>query len=432
MASLSFTSVSYNSFKVRVTGMSTSNGTKGIIWYVDGEEYADWTDYDIAEDDTSSDRLTVDGLKPGTEYEVQAVIYYSDGIDDYDVIDTIVTDLYDPDFSSTEVVLRGSASDSLTVRVEGLDTDYSGTWILEFFIYNEYGDELDTISKSRSGGYSYSSNVTFDNLDPSTEYYIDVKIFFDYGDDQESTWIDGIYCTTEDADEEYYQPSYDNISVDVSAGDSSITVHVSGFDTAYDDVWRVSYSVTEKETGTNIVNLTLRSDNDLSFNNVTFDSADGILPGTTYQVLIMLVPYPDVDSGVDSWVTWTPYEVTTGGSSSVDRPAKFTWADGTTTKTSGQEFDITADEWSDLLDNVNEVLEYKNESQATEGNGTNEFTYPDSGDVFAALMYNQVLYQLYMLDMMTYQEYLVSRVTSGSPVTAEKINYLVSTLNSIA
>lgn len=438
-------------------------------------------------------------------------------------------------FSEEEVVvidITFAYSGTAVFYTTGSGLDDSGNVYDTYGFLRESAEDVDGYTgfpegdgmSSDDDGNDYNFRIEYD-VEADRTYYLYVRHHsaVSYGD------ITVKIVPPEGGGDEYYQPSYDNINVDVSAGDSSVTVHVSGFDTAYDDVWRVTYGVTEKETGTNIVNLTLRSDNDLSFNNVTFDSSDGILPGTTYQVLIMIVPYPDVDSGCDSWITWTPYEVTTGGedhdesgaklnlfssedgrtitayvsgldtsysrndryivwsldgdpldeemdvdagdsssgtvtwtdlspgktytvgaaiwyttngeyqskylsdditTNAPERPAKFSW---TYDKTKGEPFNLTAQEWCDLLDNINAVRVYKGHSEFTKGSYTetyyyNYFTYPSSGDIFRYQHYNQALNAITGILGDGYRE---NEVQSGWPVTADCLNLLVEMINSV-
>lgn len=531
MPTLKIGDVTNTSIEARITNLSTSWGTKRITWYLDGEPYR-W-DETVEEDDSTSDWIVFDRLDVNTEYSILAVISYDYALDDR--LETTVETVYRPDLSDIEIVERdsGNPATEITVRAEGLDEDYEGTWFFEWFIYDEYDDEVDTKSNSCAGGRSNSPTVTFSGLKPGTEYYIDVIVYYDVGDDQDKERIKGIYCTTADEDEGYYQPSYDNMNVDVSATDSSITVCVTGFDEDYKGVWSLQYLVIEKSTGSYAANITLYSDRDVNFNEVTFDSWYGITSGTTYQILLLLTPYPGVDSGVSSWITWEPYEITTGSgdnfnedsailnlSSSADgktitayvsrlnneypyadryivwsldgvsksnltyinayatsspsvtwtnltpgqtytvgaaiwftsngsskprnisnnittnapqRPVKFKWADGKTTKTPGKPFDITAREWRDLLDNINSVRAYKGYSQFPQGSYTlsayyNYFTYPATGQPFRYQHYNQALNAI---TGMLGDGYDDNAVKQKDPVTAAKINLLVEWLNGI-
>lgn len=311
MPTLKIGDVTNTSIEARITDLSTSWGRKYITWYLDGEPYG-W-DETVAEDDSTSDWIVFDRLDVNTEYIISAVISYDYALDDR--LERTVETVYRPDLSYIEIVERdsGNPATEITVRAEGLDEDYEGTWTFDWFIYDENGDKINSKQNYCAGGSSNSPTVTFSGLEPGTEYYIDVNVYYDVGDEPEDEWIDGIYCTTADEDEGYYQPSYDDINVDVSATDSSITVCVTGFDEDYDGVWSLQYLVIEKSTGAYAANITLRSDSDVNFNEVTFDSWYGITSGTTYQILLILTPYPGVDSGVSLWVTWEPYEVTTGG-----------------------------------------------------------------------------------------------------------------------
>lgn len=201
MATLKIDDITSTSFDARLTGLSTSYGTKYVTWYLDGEPYG--YDETVSESDSTSDWITFEGLKPNTGYEVYAMVVYDEAYDEHfypnedDYPDGIVITF--PDLSNIEIVQR-SADDSTTeiaVRAEGLDQDYTGTWVFQWYIYDTDWNEIDTISKSRSGGYANSTTVTFGGLDPGTEYYIDAKVFFDVGVKQYDDWIDNISCTTE-------------------------------------------------------------------------------------------------------------------------------------------------------------------------------------------------------------------------------------------
>jgi len=97
MASLSFRNETSSSFEVRVNDMSTSWGYKWIYWELFSpglEEWfciGDWTEYDIAEGEDTSDWLYVDGLDPDAEYEVRATITYSEAYWDDVVVDSVST-----------------------------------------------------------------------------------------------------------------------------------------------------------------------------------------------------------------------------------------------------------------------------------------------------------------------------------------------------
>lgn len=314
------------------------------------------------------------------------------------------------------------------------DEDDTGAAMDTIGYLNDYGAKLDEnygepfryIAENDDGGDGYNFRIEYD-VEAGVQYFL----YYRHLSPSSSGYINLTILPPESDDEGYYQPSYDDMEVDASANGTTITVHVTGFDEDYNGVWEIRYGVYEKDTGTNIVARTLRSDSDLSFDKVTFDSMDGIAPGTTYQIYVLLTPYPGEDSGVNSWITWEPREVTTGGSSA--RPAKFKWADGKTTKTSGQTFDITAREWCGFLDNINSVRAYKGYSQFSQGSYTlsayyNYFTYPATGQPFRYQHYNQALNAI--TGMLGYG-YADNSVKQGDLVTADRINLLVEWLNGI-
>lgn len=398
-------------------------------------------------------------------------------------------------------------------------------------IDEDYGEPLRYVAyNDDSSGSNYNFRIEY-TVEAGERYFLYYRHLYSTSNGDITLVI--IPPESENTDE-YYQPSYEDIEVDITATESSITVHVTGFDEEYDGVWELLYIVAEKYTGTIVANLSLRSDSDLSFNKVTFDSEyDDIKPGTTYQILLELTPYPGENSGVNPWITWEPYEITTGSgdnfnedsailnlSSSADgkiitayisglnkdypyadryivwsldgdpksnptyinayatsspsvtwtnltpgqtytvgaaiwftsngsskprnisnnittnspqRPPKFKWADGTTKKMPRQEFDITADEWCDLLDNINAVRKYKGYSEFPKGSYTGTsyykyFTYPAPGQPFRYQHYNQALNAITGMLGTGYND---NAVKKGDPVTAAKINLLVEWLNGI-
>lgn len=291
-------------------------------------------------------------------------------------------------------------------------------------INSDTGNPKKYVADDDDGGEGYNFRIEY-YVEAGEEYFL----YYRHYSAGSSGRITLVVVPPESAG--YYQPSYDDIEVDVTATESIITIHVTGFDENYRGVWELQYIIAEKDTGEIVSSLVLRSDNDLSFNKVTFDSEyDNIKPGTTYQIVLVLRPYPDESSGVNSWITWEPYEITTGGGG---RPSIFKWYDGTTVKKSGQAFDITANEWCDLLDNINAVRQYKGYAAFPTGNYTltyyyNYFTYPSKGDTFRYQHYNQALNAV---TGMVGGGYNSNAVKQGDEITAARINYLVSTLNGI-
>ena len=149
-------------------------------------------------------------------------------------------------------------------------------------------------------------------------------------------------------------------------------------------------------------------------------------PNTSYILRV------DVEDLNGTKVDEIEEEITTKSeSSSSKRPDEFTWKDGTKKKQSKKPFDITAKEWGNLLDNINAVREYKGYSAISSTSNADaiaRFYYPSKGDNFLASMYNQCIYAFEDMELLDYSSY---RVLKGDPITADAINFLVKTINSV-
>lgn len=103
-------------------------------------------------------------------------------------------------------------------------------------------------------------------------------------------------------------------------------------------------------------------------------------------------------------------KVITGYAHTESRPNKFYWDEE---KNAGEPFNITATEWCNLLDNINEVLVFAGKSEmdtTTNPSATARFYYPSKGDNFLAATYNQCIYAFERLELLDYDDY---RVDSG-------------------
>ena len=92
-----------------------------------------------------------------------------------------------------------------------------------------------------------------------------------------------------------------------------------------------------------------------------------------------------------------------------------------------------ADEWCELLNNINAVRKYKGYSEFPKGSYTGTsyykyFTYPTPGQPFRYQHYNQALNAI---TGMLGDGYDDNAVKQKDPVTAAKINLLVEWLNGI-
>lgn len=100
------------------------------------------------------------------------------------------------------------------------------------------------------------------------------------------------------------------------------------------------------------------------------------------------------------------------------RPNLFEWD---SPKVAGELFNLTADEWNRLIDEVNNVREYKNLSQV-------DLTVATRGIPFTADMYNQVGKAI---QEMVGESSSIPMVKKGTSIEASMLNILVSELNSI-
>lgn len=161
------------------------------------------------------------------------------------------------------------------------------------------------------------------------------------------------------------------------------------------------------------------------------DSGTPLAPGTTYILKI------EIKNLNGEKVDEVQRKITTKSeSSSSTRPDKFRWKDGTKEKQSGKPFDITAEEWGNLLDNINAVREYKGyskiKSTTVPDQGITKFYYPEPNDPFYATNYNQCLYAFHKdIELLTMSEYAEYAVQPEDPITADAINFLVETINSV-
>lgn len=155
-----------------------------------------------------------------------------------------------------------------------------------------------------------------------------------------------------------------------------------------------------------------------------FSFEDTVSSGTTYYLYVR--HYYGDDNGDITIVIEPPST----------RPDEFTWKDGTKEKQPRKPFDITAEEWGNLLDNINAVREYKGyskiKSTSVPDQGITEFYYPKPNDPFYATNYNQCLYAFYKdIELLTMSEYAEYAVQPEDPITADAINFLVETINSV-
>lgn len=319
-------------------------------------------------------------------------------------------------------------SGSLRVYTDGEDTDTVGFLSTSSNFKTDTGrpyPESSILAESDDDGDGSNFDFTCE-VEADTTYYIWYRFYNDVMSGSIPLHI------LPPAEEDLYEPDDSGAELDITADGTSIRARITGLDEEYDGIRKAVWDFWYRDADNNKIYLfddpyeIYSDDNDFlgSFDDITLSENEGIQPDTLYYITVSVYCYPDTDAQKITVVL--SGTVSTPGTPSPERPAKFTWADGSTTKTAGKPFDITAAEWCDLLDNFKAVLEYKGYAIPSSGTGVAQFYYPSQGDEFSAWICNQVLYQLYMLGAADYKP-----VSSGDSVTAARINEIVELLNSI-
>lgn len=102
----------------------------------------------------------------------------------------------------------------------------------------------------------------------------------------------------------------------------------------------------------------------------------------------------------------------------MSKPNNFNWS---STKSSGGAFNLTAADWNDLQDTINQMRDYLGMSEY-------DFTRAVKGETFTALMYNEAreAIQGFGSGAGSY----IPKVSKGDTITANIMNVIVTELNS--
>lgn len=154
--------------------------------------------------------------------------------------------------------------------------------------------------------------------------------------------------------------------------------------------------------------------------------ANSVYFGTTYLAAYVASGGDYGFTGLDSFteyiieaaVYYSGGNVTLFLDSEYTRPDFFYWS---TTKTSGNDFDIMAADWNALTSNINDVRVYR-------GFSTTSMTTVATDDELTAAIYNEVVNAIQGIT--GYGTYL-STVTQGSSVYASQFSDIESELNAI-
>lgn len=338
-----------------------------------------------------------------------------------------------------------STSSTITFSVTGINESYDGRTL---YIYQDgNSDSIDSYDLI-DGRTSFDFTVY--DLEPSTSYnfYVNTKAFIPGLGDMIIDSSEDITASTlpsggsgggssggdEDIEWKVSSKTYSDISNDIS------------YTYNFDEYEILRLTLTFKNAGSATFSTSGADDSIIFLGNTTsFNYADG----EPYDYIKfaknkngdseLSYDYIEADKKYyfyvrhfyeDSYGRITIKIIPPVGTSS-NRPDKFTWKDGTKEKQSGKPFDITAEEWGNLLDNINAVREYKGYSAISSTSSTDAiafFYYPSKGDNFLASMYNQCIYAFEDMGLLNYSSY---RVLKGDPITADAINFLVETINSV-
>lgn len=406
-------------------GTGYDEGAASIRWYIGAVSDSSYFGETLVYDTTSSAMFTFEGLTADTQYTLYAVIvYYVNGTEYNKTISKDVTTNESVTIDGAYVEFGSNTGTTITVSVKGLDTSYGRN---DRYIYWSI-DGVEKSPVSLSSGVSQSDSYTFTGLSPSTSYTIGARITYTSNGSTLSKELEDISCstanwaseqqsglgtvyTTKTASWTLRKATIFYASVKFSQS-GNVTISSSG---SYDTYGYLT-------TGT----PSFDNSNGVPNNYVAYDDDDG--DGSNFSITYA------VEAGVTYYIWVRGYSTsTTVGTITLNvafsnRPELFTWDDGSTVKTSGKEFDITASEWCALLDNINAVRVYKGYSQIQAGTTAAYFTYPDSGDEFTAIHYNQALNGITGILGSGYND---NAVSSGDEITAAKINLLVEWLNDI-
>lgn len=319
---------------------------------------------------------------------------------------------------------RTITTNSFEARVIDLPTGYAKMlyWYLD-------GNSIFTTgvipAKSESSWEEITELDSGTPLAPGTTYILKIEIKNLNGEK-----VDEVQrkITTNAEEEDSYIPDVESIYIQKRDADdpaTQIAVRAEGFDKKYPYDWKIYWYVYENNSQIQNDTDTVGAGDDHS-KTITFS---GLIPDTEY-IISLRIRYK-VNGSYKYYYAEDIFITTKSESSSSNRPDEFTWKDGTKEKQSGKPFDITAEEWGNLLDNINAVREYKGYSAISSTSNADaiaRFYYPSKGDNFLASMYNQCIYAFEDMELLDYSSY---RVLKGDPITADAINFLVETINSV-
>lgn len=328
------------------------------------------------------------------------------------------------------IEIKDITSSSFYARVVGMD---AGEGLTKSVSWQLNGESQAVDSSDDIADTSSESNwILFNNLDQNTEYEVIASVIYLEGAYWEPDLTE--YVTTLEDDsggggEDSYIPDVENIyirQINTSDPATEIAVQARGFDTDYFEAnWELTWYIHDPSlSGATLIDI-ISDEVPAGDSSSSTSIFDGLSPETTYEIELRVRYY--VNGGRNTEWFYETFS-TESESSSSNRPNKFEWD---SPKIKGQPFNITAEEWGNLLDNINAVREYKGYSAISSTSNADaiaRFYYPSKGDNFLASMYNQCIYAFEDMELLDYNSY---RVLKGDPITADAINFLVETINSV-
>lgn len=428
-ASLSL-SASYSSIMAILSGLDSSyynSRSRTIVWTIkDLTNGGGETEYtETLSNYSSSTSKDFTDLEYESLYKITATIHYycKDGTPGEISFSQSITTKEAESFNFSNIsltVAQGSPSTSvLKATLSGLDSSYPRS---DGYVYWSIGGGSYTSSSFSAGASSVAKNFT--GLASGSTYT--VKAYIQYTEN-------GNVCTSSVVSKDG-TTALPAAVLSLTATATKITATISGLDETYSQGGRTAeWKIRPSSTSTYETIETTSIPNNVA--SISYDYLS-LSPATKYYVQVVI-----------TFNTGT--KTLSGNITTTIRPDEFQW---TSTVAKGYElrrhsnggyYGITAVEWGELLNNINEMRIYFNLSEfptitlsaAKTQSYPQGFTYPSSGDTFSAIYFNQALAAIAGM----YSEikgvsgvYTDNSVVSEeSKLSAECLNNLVSLLNDL-
>lgn len=373
MASLSVSSTSENSIRVRLSGLDGSySGDRTYYWYIDGE----YDGENSSSGSTTSKSWTFSGLEPDTEYEIECEVewYEDDGAGDVQYSYFSTTAWTDAEEITSYYSITSLTETGITIKVYDLVSGYT----VRFYVVDNDTEEY-VVDKAYTATGS-TMTKSFSGLSPGTEYRVNVEI--------NNSYLCGVeYVTTPLPDYSFdiiipTDTTVGAVIYEVSSGDT-VRVYIRKASSSSAVVHDKAYTATGSPF--EITNIS------------------GLEPGTEYIMNVSI-------NGGD-WLGAQAFKTDAG------RPEDWAWW---STVAKGEEIKLSAAEWNAFTERINEFRVYAGLSEYS-------FTTAVSGSTkISASIVNQARTAI---SAISGHGTLPSAAVSGNPITAAFFNGLESALN---